>query len=78
MDMTTVIQLSAIPSTLVMLGGLLVLFHGSPEKAGKSFLLYLLAPSALSGLIVSLGSRYWKMPYGQADFTSPIYSWQNW
>ncbi len=37
MDLTTLMELSAIPAILVVLGGLLVLYMGSPEKGHRRF-----------------------------------------
>jgi len=68
MDLTTLMELSAIPAILVVLGGLLVLYLGSPEKASRRFLFYILGIAALAGLAVLLGSRYWKTPYDQSEF----------
>ena len=68
MDMMTLMELSAIPAALVVLGGLLVLYRGSPEKASRRFLFYILGIAVLTGLAALLGSRYWKTPYNQSEF----------
>jgi hypothetical protein len=68
MDTTTLTELSAIPATLVVLGGMLVLYLGSPEKASRRFLFYILGIGSLTSLAAFLGSRYWKTPYNQSGF----------
>jgi hypothetical protein len=71
MDMMTLTELSAIPATLVVLGGLLVLYLGSPERANRRFLFYILGIASLTILATLLGSRYWKTPYHQSEFYLP-------
>ena len=68
MDLTTLMTLSAIPATLVVLGGLLVFLWGSPEKASQRFLFYILGIAVLAGLTALLGPTYWKTPYDQSKF----------
>jgi hypothetical protein len=68
MGMLELILISAIPATLVVLGGLLVLHRAPAEKAGRNFLIYLLACVALADLIILLGTLFWETPYDQANF----------
>jgi hypothetical protein len=68
MGILELLQISAIPATLVVLGGLLVLHREPMEKGGRNFLLYLLACLVLIDLIILLASLFWETPYDQAKF----------
>ncbi len=43
-------------------------YLGSPEKAGRRFLFYILGIAVLAGLAALLAPRYWKTPYNQSEF----------
>jgi hypothetical protein len=65
MDILTLMALSAVPATLVVLGGMLALYLGSPEKARRRFLFYILGIAVLGGLAALLCSRILKTPFDQ-------------
>jgi hypothetical protein len=53
MNLTTMVQLGAIPAVLLVLAGLLVLHRGPPETAARRFLGYLLVASL--ALLIAIG-----------------------
>ena len=58
MDMTTMILIGIIPTTLITLGGLLVMKTGKKETAERRFLLYLVSVSIVMLLIVVVADLF--------------------